>query len=302
MKNQKINERFDVSFAESRSSADSNVIENIAIVGKTSKNGYDFPESTLRQAFPLVDDVPSFLDHEGMMSSMGRIKSLIGKFQNARFENGRIYADLHLFDNEHTPLVKQIASTTFRPGTIGMSINANGEFGEHDKKKGEKPFVSVINEFLSVDLVATPAATETLFNSQTKERGDNMDWKDVTLDVLKYERKDLLDAYCAESMRPALERVKELETEVASLKNAAEVSRIDALVASLNLSSEVTNDSAVMAVIRDTLAKENGQETVKKLFCGTVKPTPAFPPQKEVKGETKFTGSVSEFIDKFGRN
>ena len=146
----------------------------------------------------------------------------IGAIRNVRFEAESLFADFH-FNPKHA-LAEQLAwDARHSPEHVGFSHNVQAK----THASGKELIVDAILEVQSVDLVADPATTGGLFESEEPETiGKNIAAKEpqektillseATLDQLKTERADLVDAISAagnESLQKLTEAFEKLKQE-----------------------------------------------------------------------------------------
>jgi hypothetical protein len=130
------------------------------------------------------------IDHIGKGQQRG-LASRFGKYENVRYVEGEgLRGDLRF--NPHHPMAGQVAwFAENMPDALGNSHHANGK----GVMKNGRMLVEEIEDVKSVDLVADPATTKSLFESTgdgpIKEKA--MDLKEVTLEQLQAQRPDLLE-------------------------------------------------------------------------------------------------------------
>ena len=129
------------------------------MLGKTSRNGRNYPDSVMRKALEKYDGVMVNIDHpkgEGPIKYEARF----GRLRNPRMGKDGIYADLHY--NPKHPLAEGFAWFAAEdPGAVGLSHNAQAR----TKMREGVEEVEEIVEVDSVDLVAEPATTAGLLES-----------------------------------------------------------------------------------------------------------------------------------------
>jgi len=146
---------------------DSGVIKGVKIIGFNSQNGRRYLPDALKTAVPLYEGIKVNIDHPEKGPTQQRSShDRFGKFINVRFVEGEgIYGDLLYLKNH--PLAESVCEAAEREemnDVFGMSHNAQGE-GTVDKKNIF--VVSKITEVRHVDLVADPATTKSLTESQS---------------------------------------------------------------------------------------------------------------------------------------
>lgn len=135
------------------------LVQNVALTGRDSRNGYCYAESALRAALPLYDGKPVFLDH-AVDRSRPRDRStrdLVGTIESPRFEDGRVRADIRLLDTDSGRTFLALAQSN-APG-VGMSHVVLAQ------RSADGTTVESIADVISVDAVINPATTTTFRES-----------------------------------------------------------------------------------------------------------------------------------------
>jgi len=135
------------------------LVKNVALVGSESRNGHRYTEAALRDAIPLYDHKPVFLDHSADRTRPRErsTRDLVGTIVAPRYENGRIRGDIRVLDTESGRTFLALAASN-APG-VGMSHVVLARRG------GEGHFVESIEDVVSVDAVINPATTTTFSES-----------------------------------------------------------------------------------------------------------------------------------------
>lgn len=146
---------------------DKGIIKGVKIIGFNSQNGRRYLPEALKEAVPLYEGIKVNIDHPEKGPTQQRSShDRFGKFINVRFvESEGIYGDLLYLKNH--PLADSVCEAAEREemnDVFGMSHNAQGE-GTVDKN--DIFVVSRITEVRHVDLVADPATTKSLTESQS---------------------------------------------------------------------------------------------------------------------------------------
>ncbi|MEX0701173.1 MAG: hypothetical protein WD069_03680 [Planctomycetales bacterium] len=139
---------------------DARLIKNVALAGLESKNGYRYSAEALRNAVPLYENKPVFLDHaaNARRPFERSTRDLVGSIVAARFAGGRIRGDIRVVDTEAGRTFLALAETS--GPAVGMSHVVLAE------KSGDGTLVERIVEVVSVDAVVFPATTAS-FREQT---------------------------------------------------------------------------------------------------------------------------------------
>ncbi len=139
---------------------DERLVRNVALTGTSSKNGYSYQESALREAVTLYADKPVFLDHaaDRRQPQLRSARDLVGTIVSPRFDDGRIRGDIRVLDTDSGRTFLALCAAQ-APG-VGMSHVVLAERASDD---GD---VSRIHDVISVDAVVFPATTTTFRESQ----------------------------------------------------------------------------------------------------------------------------------------
>ena len=137
------------------------LVLNVALTGPDSKNGYHYSEAALREAVPLYDQKPVFLDHapDRLKPRDRSTRDLVGNIINPRFEAGRVRGDIRVLDTESGRTFLALANTNL-PG-VGMSHVVLAQ------RSTDGTTVETIRDVVCVDAVMNPATTLTFRESQT---------------------------------------------------------------------------------------------------------------------------------------
>ena len=135
------------------------LVQNVALAGRDSRNGYRYTEAALRTALPLYDHKPVFLDHSRDRSHPRdrSTRDLVGSIVNPRFEDGRIRGDIHVLDTDSGRTFLALVESD-APG-VGMSHVVLA------RRSADGQTVEAIEDVVSVDAVVNPATTSTFRES-----------------------------------------------------------------------------------------------------------------------------------------
>lgn len=143
------------------------VIRGVKLIGFESVNGRSYPPAVLRASTAHYEGAKVNVNHPtgGDPTKPRALEDRIGVIRNARIvegAHGGIYGDFH-YNPEHR-LAKQISwDAQHAPDSLGFSHNALLRMGP---VRGDKRVVEEIVKVRSVDLVADPATTRSLFESE----------------------------------------------------------------------------------------------------------------------------------------
>lgn len=195
---------------------DANVFRNVKVLGLKSQNGYSYDAKAVEKAAPLYESAPVFVDHaKGNRSYADRI----GYITNPRIQESELYGDFTL--NPKHALAEQVKwDAEHGTSGVGFSHSVDG----HLNKKTH--IVESISKVFSVDLCASCATTNSLYESVIKEEND--------IDELK----SAVAALAAE--------VAELKVSMAEMKPAAEQAKQQIATLSESLNKAKNKPVAVM--------------------------------------------------------
>jgi len=139
------------------------IIEDVAILGRTSKNKREYSNKAFKDAIRLFEGSPAYFEHE----SKKKVKDLIGQFKDVKEKDNQIKGNLHVLENQNwlMDMAKRM------PTLAGFSINASGSVKNVDGKE----IVESLTNRVSVDLVTQPATVKNLFESENLEEKEDMD-------------------------------------------------------------------------------------------------------------------------------
>lgn len=150
---------------------DEGIIRGAKLIGFESRNGRRYSPVVLKQAVHLYEGAKVNIDHpEGGDPTLPRkYGERFGVIRNAHFVEGQgIFGDCH-FNPKH-PSAEQVCwDAKNNPEALGFSHNALLKIGA---SSGGKQTVEAIISVRSMDLVADPATTTSLFESEDYSRMD----------------------------------------------------------------------------------------------------------------------------------
>ena len=195
------------------------ILHGIKILGMESKNGRRYTDSAMSNAVTKYEGAAVNVDHpekEGARSFRDRIGTVEGVHH--RPGNG-LFANVQC-NSRHPDTATLVGWVESNPSAVGFShsIRAKGSV-DADKKFVVEEIMSVN----SVDLVTNPATTAGLFEQtepEEKERGDTVEFAELTLEEIAKKRPDLARAM-QESQKDA-DAQKALLEERDALKKANE--------------------------------------------------------------------------------
>jgi hypothetical protein len=264
---------FDVDFSEAEFDQKNKLlVKNVAWLGSKSKNGYTYTQEALRKAQSLFEGVKLFINHPSKEEeSTGRrdVMKLAGIGTRPRFVEGKLRGDAELLPDTWGEKFWNIAK--LMPEAAGMSQNATGKM----KKGGDGAMqVEEITKVFSVDLVANPATTSSMFesNGKNKQEISAMDYKDIDLKELRIRRADIVDALMLEGeknrddeVRTFADALKVMKTKVDEFEVKEERMKLAATVDKLLEASKLPKE-AKTEVFKQTLMDAADDDTRKKLI------------------------------------
>lgn len=199
---------------------ENSIIKGIAILSAKAYDREDrvfriFTDRALNDAVKVFEGALARIDHDRENASTIEPRGVgagYGIYQNIRRENGKVFGDLHLWDCESARKVMSIAERT--PNAVGNSIHAGAIIHEDDDG------VEIVEQLVprtaygfkpSIDLVEDPAATVGLYqNKKAKSKENDMEFKDLTMELVKTNRPDLEKIFFDEGAKSRDEEVQKL--------------------------------------------------------------------------------------------
>lgn len=264
---------YNVDFADSKFDHEKRIIKGVSLLGPSRKDGKrDYTESCLSNAVTagLFEGVQAFINHPSLEEEkQGRrdVRNLAGYYDNTRIQDGMVKADAHLLNNDNGNLYIDIAENM--PNVAGHSQFADGKW----RRENGKQIVDELTKVFSVDLVASGATTNGMFDSENSNLGDSdMEWTDVTGALLLAHKPDIHGAIIAEGAKTRDSEVTKLVEDNKALKlkvdgfelvesAAKKKEQVTALIESEKLPKEAATD-----VFVDSLLSASDEDAMKKLI------------------------------------
>lgn len=227
------------------------VIRQVKILGLESRNGRTYSPAALAAAAGLYEGTKVNVNHpQGAPHAPRDYRDRIGVMRRVALREGEgLFGDLH-FNPKHDLAEQLMWDAEHAPENVGFSHNVQAR----TSRQGERWVVEEILHVESVDLVADPATTRGLFESDAA--GDSVGsleelLRQVTLEQLRAARPDLVQAMESEQ-RSELERLRE-EVDQWRAREASAVRSgvIDRLLVEYGLPRRDTGDEAGHAVVSD---------------------------------------------------
>lgn len=138
------------------------VIRGVKILGKTSRNGYEYSDTAMSEAARLYEGRKVYIDHPSRTNPDGErsYRDGFGELRNIQVKvTEGIFGDLH-YNRKHI-YAEQVTEDAERfPRQFGLSHNASGVRSRNGKH------VESVTAVHSVDIVGNPATNSGLFESE----------------------------------------------------------------------------------------------------------------------------------------
>jgi len=213
------------------------IIRGVKLIGFESKNRRYYPPDVLKMAVAKYEGAKVNVDHPPVNdpAKPRGVADRIGVIKSARFVEGSgIHGDFH-FNPKHS-LAEQIAwDAEHNPSAIGFSHKSLVQMG---KRENGRSHVAEVTAVKSVDLVADPATTNGVFESQgfdNQEQEDDMDFSKLTLEQIKSSRPDIVKALeneqaGASELQKAQDELKAAQQKIADFEKQQEAAKTEAAV------------------------------------------------------------------------
>ena len=194
------------------------VIRGVKVLGLESRNGRSYAPEALPAAVALYEGMRVNVNHpKGHRLAPRDYQDRLGVLRGVEARAGAgLFADLH-YNPKHALAEQLLWDAEHAAENVGLSHNVEAR----TSRQGERVVVEAILKVQSVDLVADPATTRSLFESlETGEAslsGQPEPLEALTLEALRQTRPDLVESILAES---ALE-LAQMRAEIERLQTAA---------------------------------------------------------------------------------
>ena len=263
------------------------IIHGVKILGLNSRNGRRYPVETLMRAVELYEGAKVNVNHakggsagpRDYQDRMGTIRGV-----HVRPQEG-LFADFH-FNPKHSLAEQLIWDAEHAPENVGFSHNVQAK----TVRRGEHVEVESIDKVQSVDLVADPATTGGLFESEPgqeaeeaaveNQSGDAGDAGDavteeilarLSVESLRRARPELVELLLAESRSEQESLRRELEELRESASTAKRGLRIRELLEEFNLPHPDTADGRGQAIVgarfMRSLLEAADEEVIRELIA-----------------------------------
>jgi hypothetical protein len=191
--------------------AEAGVIRGVKLLGLESRNGRRYLPRALGEAAALYEGAKVNVNHPKGSPLVARdYQDRLGSIKNVRARADGLFGDLH-FNPKHA-LAEQLAwDAVHAPENVGFSHNVEAR----TSRSGGHTVVEAILKVQSVDLVADPATTRSLYESATEPGGERV--AALSIEKLRAVRPDLVEAIRAEAaaeltaLREELDRLQACE-------------------------------------------------------------------------------------------
>ena len=162
MNNENVLEFCDLSSPRRKIDKENGVVSGVKILGVKSRNNRIYPLETLRDAAPLYENAKVNVNHpDGSPNESRKYQDRVGSIKNVTLQENGLYGDFH-FNPKH-PLAEQMLWDAEKaPENFGFSHNVEAVV----RLENGAQIVDKIVRVRSVDLVADPATTSGLFESE----------------------------------------------------------------------------------------------------------------------------------------
>lgn len=271
---------------------DAGILRNVCLLGPRSRNGRIYTDKAIAGALPFFEAAKCYFNHEGATGQRD-VRDLIGLFSGPRCTGGKVFADLKVLSCQKDFL---FGLAEQMPAAAGMSINAQGRAFAKDGKQ----FVEEITALHSVDLVAEPATTSSLFEEKKREEEvEDMDWTKVTIEEIRANRPDLLvsmDKEIAELREQVGKTAADLAASKAQLAEIADKEEVEALLKDLPDNVGIEDLRETFKLVKESEARKRIVEMVKKRVAD------GRPKSDEKVGEKKSTADPSIYKNALASN
>lgn len=160
---------------EASISEEKRTIKNVCVFGtRYSKNGYTYQDKAIASLTDKTEGAKFFVNHPSHSEDKDRdgvrdMRDWAGIYRNPVMKGDKVFADL-VVREAYWPLVKDVA--TMKPFGVGNSINSRVKV--YKDEQGAEHVVD-LDVLKSIDLVASAATTQNLFESTMKEVDEGID-------------------------------------------------------------------------------------------------------------------------------
>ena len=262
--------------AEATVDRKSNVIQNVTLLGKHSRNGRTYSDRALEDAVRLYENAPFFLDHPTDREMRDRkgtrsVLDLAGRIRNPRRVGDMVRGTIEVLDVQPAKnLIFALAEQM--PTAAGNSHRVLGRV----KREGDTEVVEGLDKVFAVELVTDPATTSGLFESiedklnDPPQEGDTMEYKNLTLATLRENRADLVKSIKkeiaeSEEQKKLVAENKELKDKV-QLQEKADAEREREDLVATKLKGAELPEAVITDVFKEQLAEAKDEAAIDALI------------------------------------
>jgi hypothetical protein len=245
------------------------VIRGVKILGLQSRNRRSYLPEALAQAARLYEDAKVNVNHpKGNPAAPRDYQDRMGMIRNVDARPGEgLFADFY-FNPKHALAEQLIWDAEHAPENVGFSHNVEAR----TVRQGDQVVVEAITRVQSVDLVADPATTRSLFESATDDSAILPVEKPrpLTVEDLKRDYPELVEQLCGE----VLEEQCRLKAEVERLTILEAVHQkhetVRRLLDEFNFPDPQSNDPKAKTIVSEQflelLLEADNEESLRKLI------------------------------------
>lgn len=185
------------------------VLRGVKLLGLKSRNGRVYREAALREAIHRYEGARVNVNHPaGDPRGPRDYRDRIGVIRSVELRAGQgLFGSLH-FNPKHALAEQLVWDAEHSPASVGLSHNVVAK----TSRDGSQLVVESIDSVQSVDLVADPATTDSLFESY-QQTGENVEATEAAIDPQPV-ANDIALTESQESCRLLESRVRELERQI----------------------------------------------------------------------------------------
>lgn len=198
-----------VTFSAFEGKVDGNTVKGVSIIqeGPALGHGVWVDKKALEQVKKLAAGKGRI---KAKLNHWSSLEATVGYYENFRIKNGKVLADLSLFDS-HAGKAHLLEMISEMPTSFGVSIMFRDDEPEYDKENDR--YNTRVKELYSADFVDTPAANrDGVFEAEIDKADEDM--PAITVEAF--------EAYKADAAKVQADAIAALQAEIAALKTALE--------------------------------------------------------------------------------
>lgn len=138
------------------------VIRDVKVCGASSRNNREYSQQALRDIAQQAEGADVYLDHDKKNPGNRAESRAWGTLRGVRLAGDEVRGDLH-YIKSHSETPRLLERIERGIGRLGLSIAAEGKTSQ----RGSRTIIEAIDKVFSVDIVAGPATTESLFEDRS---------------------------------------------------------------------------------------------------------------------------------------